>query len=51
MDWMQLVIALLGGTTLAGIVEAIRYRKQNMKLKENEAQQSSVNTQSQEIDE
>ena len=45
MDWTQLIIALLSGTTLGGIVEAIRYRRQNKQLKENEVKKDDVETQ------
>ena len=37
MDWMALVVALLSGTTVGSIFEAIRYRRQNKRLKEAEA--------------
>ena len=37
MDWTALIIALLSGTTLGGIVEAIRYRRENKRMKEAEA--------------
>lgn len=48
--WSEIVIALLSGTTLAGIVEAIRYRHENKKLKENEVKVSDVDAQKQEIE-
>ena len=38
-------MAVLGGTTLGGIVEAIRYRRQNRSLKENEVKKDDVETQ------
>ena len=37
MDWMALIVALLSGTTVGSIFEAIRYRRQNKRLKEAEA--------------
>lgn len=37
MDWTALIIALLSGTTLAGIYEAIKYRRENKRMKEAEA--------------
>lgn len=49
MDITEIVIALLSGTTLGGIVEAIRYRRQNKKLKENEVKVSDVETQREQI--
>lgn len=50
MDWTTIIVALLSGTTVASIIEAIRYRKQNSQIKTNEATQSSVETQKAEID-
>lgn len=37
MDWMALIVALLSGTTVGSVFEAIRYRRQNKRLKEAEA--------------
>ena len=37
MDWTALIIALLSGTTVGSIFEAIRYRRQNKRMKEAEA--------------
>ena len=45
MDWTPIIIALLSGTSLAGIIEAIRYRRENKKLKENEVKKDDVATQ------
>ncbi len=42
-------MALLSGTSIGGIVEAIRYRQMNKQMKENEAIQSTVETQEKEI--
>ena len=50
MDWTTIIVALLSGTTVGGIVEAIKYRKQNNQIKTNEATQSSIETQKSEID-
>ena len=44
MDWTSVLLALLSGTTLAGIVEAIRYWRENKQLKANEVKVSDVNT-------
>lgn len=49
MDWTQLIIALLSGGFVASAVEMFRYRKQNKQLKDNEAAQSTVETQEKEI--
>ena len=46
----EIMMALLGGTSAIGIVQAIRYRKQNKALKENEVKLSDVDTQRQQID-
>lgn len=43
-------MTLLGGTSVLGVAQAIRYRKQNKKLKENEVKASNVETQKQEIE-
>ena len=37
MDWTALIIAILSGTTLSGAIEAIRYRRENKRMKEAEA--------------
>jgi len=50
MDWTTIIVALLSGTTIGSIVEAIRYRRQNSQLKANEVTLSSVDTQKAEID-
>ena len=50
MDWVNLIIALLGGTSVAGVVEAIRYRRENKALKQNEVKVSDVDAQRQEIE-
>ena len=49
MDLTTILMALLSGTSIGGIVEAIRYRQMNKKMKENEAIQSTVETQEKEI--
>ena len=46
----EIMMAVLGGTSVLGIVQAIRYRKQTKKLKENEVKVSDVDTQRQQID-
>lgn len=48
--WTEIIISVLSGTTLAGIVEAVRFRRETKRLKENEAKQSDVETQKQQID-
>lgn len=50
MDWTTIIVALLSGTTVCGIIEAIRYRRQNATIKESEATQSNVEAQKSEID-
>ena len=50
MDWTTIILALLSGTSVASIVEAIRYRNANKQLKDNEATQSTIETQKAEID-
>ena len=50
MDWTAIILALLSGTTVGGVVEAFRYRRENRRLKENEVTMSSVDAQRQEID-
>lgn len=44
-DLTQVVMTLLGGTTIGGIVAAVRYRRQNKALKENEVKKDDVETQ------
>ena len=57
MDWIALIVALLGGTSLAGIVEAIKYRRENKRLKEaetakaeNEVKDNETDTQMKQMD-
>ena len=52
MEWTTIVMALLSGTTLASIVEAIRYRRENKRIKqaetakaENEVKDNEADTQ------
>lgn len=42
-------MAVLSGTTIGGVVEAIRYRRQNKNLKENEVKKDDVETQREQI--
>lgn len=46
----QIILALLGGTTVGGVVEAIRYRNANKRLKESEVAEKETATQSAQID-
>lgn len=57
MDWTALIVALLGGTSLAGIIEAIKYRRENKRLKEaetakaeNEVKDNETDTQMKQMD-
>ena len=57
MDWTALIIALLSGTTLGGIVDAIRYRRENKRIKqaetakvENEVKDNETDTQMKQMD-
>lgn len=50
MDWNTLIMTLLGGTSVIGLVQAVRYRKENKRLKENEVKLSNIDAQKQEID-
>ena len=50
MDWTTFIITLLGGTSILGIVDAIRYRKKNERLKESETRNAETETQSQQMD-
>ena len=49
LDLTQAVITLLSTTTLGGIYAAVRYHKENKKLKENEVKKDNVETQRQEM--
>ena len=49
MDWTEIIMAVLSGTTVGGVVEAIRYRRQNKSLKENEVKKDDVETQREQI--
>ena len=42
-------MAVLSGTTVGGIIEAIRYRRQNKSLKNNEVKKDDVETQREQI--
>ena len=46
----QIVIALLGGTSAVGIVQAIRFRKESKAIKANEVKVSDVDTQRQQME-
>lgn len=43
-------MTLLGGTSVIGVIQAVKYRKENKKLKENEVKVSNVDTQRQEME-
>lgn len=49
MDWNEIIIALLGGTTVGGVVEAVRFRRQNRMLKDAEATNASVDAQQKQL--
>ena len=42
MDWNLVLNFVFGGTTLIGVVQAVRYRKQNKALKDVEAQRAQI---------
>lgn len=46
----QIILALLGGTTVGGIIEAVRYWRENRRLKESEVTEKETATQSAQID-
>lgn len=50
MDWTEIILAILSGTTLGGIVEAVRYRKENKRIKEAETSSVETSEQHQRID-
>ena len=45
MDWTQIILGLLGTTTIGGTVTAFIYRRQNKQLKNNEVKKDNVATQ------
>jgi cysteine synthase len=57
MDWTGIVIAILTGGTITGAIEAIRYRRENKRLKEaetakaeNEVKDNETDTQMKQMD-
>ena len=50
MDWNTLIMTLLGGTSIVGLAQAVRYRRENKTLKANEVKVSNVDAQRQEIE-
>lgn len=50
MDWTSVILALLSGTTVASVVEAIRYRKQTTELKNIEVKKADVESQREQMD-
>ena len=50
MNWISILVGLLGTTTIGGIWGAIVFYKENKRLKKNEVKDSDTNTQSQQID-
>lgn len=50
MEFTEILNFVLGGTTLIGVVQAVRYRRETKVIKENEAKVSSVETQRQEME-
>lgn len=49
MDWTQIIMVVLSGTTIGGIVEAVRYRRQNKKIKQAEATNADTDAQKKQI--
>ena len=49
MDWTTIIVGLLSGTSLAGVVEAIRYRRENRKVKAAEATTADTEAQEKQI--
>ena len=49
MDWTQILMLVLSGTTIGGVTSAIAYRRQNKKLKENEVKKDDVATQQEQM--
>lgn len=49
-DWTSIILAILSGTSVGGIFEAIRYRKQNKEIRESEATKASAESQKAQID-
>ena len=47
---LELITILLGGTSVIGVVQAIRYRKENKSLKAAEAEAASIVNQSAQMD-
>lgn len=50
MNWTEILNFILGGGTLIGFIQTVRYRKANKVIKDNEAKVSSVETQRQEME-
>ena len=50
MEWTEIILALLSGTTVASVVEAIRFRKQNKELKTIEVKKADVESQREQMD-
>ena len=50
MEWTSIILALLSGTTVGGIFEAIRYRRQNKELKMIEVKKADVESQREQMD-
>jgi cysteine synthase len=57
MDWTGIIIAILTGGTITGAIEAIRYRRENKRLKEaetakaeNEVKDNETDTQMKQMD-
>lgn len=49
MDWTNILNIVLGGTSIVSVIAAIRYRKQNRDLKNNEVKKDNAETQEKEI--
>lgn len=50
MDITQIILALIGSTSLGSITTALVYRRQTRKLKDNEVKLSNVDTQHRQLD-
>lgn len=50
MNWIEIVMTVLGGTSVLGVVQAVRYRKQSKLLKDMEVKKTINDVQSERID-
>ena len=50
MEWTEIILAVLSGTTVGGVYEAVKYRRETRRLKQAEAKNADTDAQDRQMD-